>query len=75
MFTSVQCFIVSCIVCLPSDIDECEEATDDCPEGACENTPGTFICKCPEGQVLVGDKCEGEALLEPGMVVRDKVPM
>ena len=47
---------------LCTDIDECEEfkGTNLC-NGICENTPGSYACKCPAGYKLGTDNrtCKG----------------
>ena len=41
-------------LCFP-DINECD--SDPCQNnGECENTPGSYYCKCPQG--YLGDNCQ-----------------
>lgn len=44
-----------------TDIDECTEFKDNLCVGICENTPGSYACKCPDGYKLGhnGRTCEG----------------
>ena len=50
MFTSVLC----------ADVDECLADNSTCPsESDCENTFGSFSCKCEPGFIYDGDICEG----------------
>ena len=71
-FPNAQCFVQDSIPmcrCLPGfqllpvqraciDINECEAPTSPCGAGAfCENTIGSFRCKCPAG--LSGDPSRG----------------
>ena len=71
-FPNAQCFVQNAIPmcrCLPGfqllpvqraciDINECESPTSPCGQGAfCENTIGSFRCKCPSG--LSGDPSRG----------------
>lgn len=44
-----------------TDIDECTEFKDNLCVGICENTPGSYVCKCPDGYKLGhnGRTCEG----------------
>ena len=45
------------------DIDECE-TTDRC-QHKCTNTPGSYVCTCPDGYRLSNNKrtCEGEVTI------------
>ena len=57
-------FMINCINCVTSDVDECKEKEDDCPPGTnCKNTIGSYTCECPLGQItkIVGGKttCSG----------------
>lgn len=49
------------LVCLISDIDECERNPLLCRGGECVNTEGSFLCNCPHGHELTptGDACVG----------------
>lgn len=44
------------------DIDECVEDPEICALGTCSNTPGSFICLCPEGFIVssTGKRCQGK---------------
>lgn len=45
---------------LISDINECETGLDSCNLNAtCNNSIGSFICKCKEGFFGTGSECEG----------------
>lgn len=46
------------------DIDECTRIHGLCRGGLCHNTPGSFICECPEGHELTPDgrSCKGDIL-------------
>lgn len=45
---------------LPSDMNECENP-EACGEGGtCINTDGSHMCLCPDGYVLINDKCTGK---------------
>uniref|UniRef100_A0AAY4DM34 Signal peptide, CUB and EGF-like domain-containing protein 2 n=1 Tax=Denticeps clupeoides TaxID=299321 RepID=A0AAY4DM34_9TELE len=49
----------SFFVVLPSDADECSEATDDCHiDALCQNTPKSFKCICKAGYKGDGKHCE-----------------
>ncbi|XP_073491429.1 uromodulin-like isoform X1 [Aquarana catesbeiana] len=40
------------------DIDECEYLwTHNCPVGICENTDGSYICRCPNGAIALNGTC------------------
>ena len=39
---------------IPLDVDECQFNLDKC-EDKCTNTPGSYKCSCPYGQVLASD--------------------
>lgn len=44
-----------------SDVDECEEGSHVCSE-LCVNTPGSYLCSCPDGFTLDendGTTCHG----------------
>ena len=44
-----------------TDIDECIDGTDGCPENSvCNNTIGSFECICFPGFVKNGSQCDGE---------------
>ena len=45
-----------------SDIDECEEGTDNCDDdnGTCINNEGSFECTCNTGYSGDGVTCEGK---------------
>ena len=46
---------------LASDINECEENTDDCAINAvCTNTIGSFECACRQGYRGNGKNCTGK---------------
>ena len=48
----------------PSDIDECEENTDDCHINAtCNNNDGSFSCECMTGLSGDGTTCQGMRLI------------
>ena len=48
----------------PSDIDECEENTDDCHINAtCNNHDGGFSCECMTGLSGDGTTCSGMRLI------------
>ena len=50
MFISILC----------ADVDECLAENSACPGGFhCENTFGSFSCKCKAGFNQVGDTCAG----------------
>lgn len=40
--------------CIPLDVDECAYNLDKC-EDTCTNTPGSYKCSCPYGQVLASN--------------------
>lgn len=43
-----------------TDVDECEEGTDNCDSAAvCTNTVESFSCACPAGYVGDGVTCTG----------------
>ena len=46
----------------PTDVDECELASADCPatSSKCINTEGGFVCGCSEGYDGDGLHCLGE---------------
>ena len=54
---------VHLFICLFSDINECDDDTDDC-EQICTNTEGSFYCSCMNGFILDdnGKNCTGECL-------------
>lgn len=55
------------------DVNECDEGTDDCQDGAlCVNTVGSFVCDCPAGFRLVGNTCEGMNILLYSTIHNDK---
>ncbi|XP_040211652.1 uromodulin-like [Rana temporaria] len=42
-----------------TDIDECAYPwTHSCPEGICENTDGSYICRCPNGGIALNGTCK-----------------
>ena len=45
-----------------SDINECVEVKGICEGGECQNTFGSYLCRCPDGYRLDGDKhrCVGQ---------------
>ena len=46
-----------CDLCLVfSDVDECEESNGSVCEQTCENTPGSFLCRCHSGYSLGVDE-------------------
>ena len=51
-----------------ADIDECKENRNLCYDGICENTPGSFVCRCDVGfavQERTGTpRCTGRILLK-----------
>ena len=50
---------------LLSDVDECDESELTCGlTGQCQNTAGSYICLCPQGQYWDDTEriCEGEKL-------------
>ncbi len=50
-----------CTISSPTDIDECSTNEHLCGENAvCENTPGSYRCKCKEGYEGDGKVCKGE---------------
>lgn len=47
--------------CSLLDVNECEEVLDNCDENAdCENTQGSFECKCKQGYAGDGVNCYGK---------------
>lgn len=46
------------------DVNECEIGNGGC-EHTCENQPGSFVCRCPEGLQLAsnGKTCIGKSKL------------
>ncbi len=52
-----------CVTNYLTDIDECEEESDDCPQ-ICSNTIGSYTCGCNLGYQLATDQrsCSGECL-------------
>ena len=45
-------------------MDECSEDKHNCsPEAACQNTEGSFECKCNDGYQGDGKTCFGEQLI------------
>ena len=60
MAKSVNCYLISLL-----DINECKNGTYICPENSsCENTEGSFECKCNRKYIKVMDgdimKCIGK---------------
>ena len=46
------------------DVDECSEDKHNCsPKAACQNTEGSFKCKCNHGYQGDGESCIGEQFL------------
>jgi hypothetical protein len=41
------------------DVDECEMEEDVCDNGECDNTLGSFICRCEEGYSAKPDSGPG----------------
>ena len=39
----------SCLCCFSPDINECDEVRGICEGGECQNTFGSYVCRCPEG--------------------------
>ena len=51
------------MVCVCTDIDECEDGTDSCGENAdCTNTDGSYTCSCLSGYSGDGMTCDGKDL-------------
>lgn len=52
---------------LPTDIDECELGSSDCPptSSRCINTEGGYVCQCSEGYEGDGIYCLGERAQVP----------
>ena len=47
------------------DVDECTDNTHNCtskPFSTCENTPGSFVCKCDDGYYTENGQCSGKIL-------------
>ncbi len=45
---------------ISSDIDECESNKYICGyTGLCVNTIGNYLCECPPGETLIGNRCIG----------------
>ena len=53
------------ILFVVSDIDECSNETHGCDVNAeCNNTQGTYICRCKDGFQGSGISCTGKYLFE-----------
>lgn len=52
----------------PPDVDECSEETDECHYSQlCDNTPGGYQCRCPQGYRTQGPglPCLGTGISYP----------
>ena len=50
------------VFCKCTDVNECNEPRQQCVGNAqCVNTPGSFVCECPDGYKLASNKrvCRG----------------
>ena len=58
------------------DIDECLEWTFQCPDPSqrCENTQGSYKCKCEAGLYWINNTCKGESLGKVLILFRNDVP-
>ena len=68
---------LSCFMLL--DVDECAYNLDKC-EDKCTNTPGSYKCTCPYGQVLASDgynciKCAQEKLMSNFSMILPVIPI
>lgn len=47
-------------MCISTDKDECTDGTAQC-EDICQNTPGSYICRCNPGYEIASDgySCQG----------------
>lgn len=45
-----------------SDINECRRSPSPCPDGRCENTPGSYRCACRDGYRLQANTCVGKKM-------------
>ena len=53
-----------CILFFSTDINECDQSTDNCDEDAeCTNTEGSFQCTCNDGFDGDGVSCSGMSFL------------
>ena len=56
----IACSYYNTLLLLYLDINECSMRIHECPyPSKCINTPGSYMCKCPEGYNMVDDVCEG----------------
>ena len=56
-------YLKHALITLSKDVDECSEDKHNCsPKAACQNTVGSFKCKCNDGYQGDGKTCLGERL-------------